>query len=249
MTNLNKKFQNALNKFVEKYKNDPNVVGIIVSGSFIHSIPDKNSDIDTYIILNDSHTRERGNTFIDGVEIEYFINPIKQIREYFRTETGSKAPCTAHMFANSKIIYKKGNTVDALIKEAKNIISKPESEMSKLEVQFVRYFIDDIQKDLEDTYLKKDKFAFNMTANELIAKCIETFYRIKRKQKEKTKRLKEQLKKLDNNFEKLISEAVNEKDLLKKFKNINKLVRYTERLIGGKRPKEWVLKSPCTYRK
>ena len=54
------------------------------------------------------------------------------------------------------------------------------------------------------------------------------------------------LKSIDTNFEKLYTSALIEKDIDKQYNHINKLVHYTEKLIGGKRPKEWILKSECT---
>lgn len=191
--------------------------------------------------------RERGNTFVNGVEIEYFINPIKEVRHYFATEVGNKAPCTAHMFANSKVLHKKGSMLESLIKEAKNIIHSKREKMSNFELEFAKYFIDDMIKDLEDVYLKKDIFAFNIIANEIIAKSLEIFYKTKRKQKEKSKRLKTDLKKIDPIFEKILSDAVSESKLANKYKKMRKLAEYVENLVGGKRPKEWKLISKCSY--
>ena len=37
------------------------------------------------------------------------------------------------------------------------------------------------------------------------------------------------------------------KDIDKKYKKIRKLVQYIEDYIGGKRPKEWKIRSKCTY--
>ncbi len=85
---IEEKFQKALDKFVEKTKGNKNVVGILVTGSFVHSVLHKNSDLDVFVITKDSVIRERGNTWIDGVEVEYFMNPIKQIEYYFKEEAG-----------------------------------------------------------------------------------------------------------------------------------------------------------------
>jgi len=75
--NLSEKHEVALKKFVDKQKKNPNVIGMVISGSFVHYKPDKNSDLDVFVVLKDSEYREKGNTWINGVEVEYFINPIK----------------------------------------------------------------------------------------------------------------------------------------------------------------------------
>ncbi len=59
----------------------------MLSGSRVTSFASKYSDIDVYIILSDDvEWRERGNKMIDGCLIEYFANPIKQIKSYFKEE-------------------------------------------------------------------------------------------------------------------------------------------------------------------
>ncbi len=244
--NLQTKFDKALNIFVDNYKKNPNILAIFVSGSYIHSTPDKNSDLDVYVLLEKAKMRERGNTWINGVEIEYFINPVNQVRYYFKTEIGNKAPYTAHMFANSKILYQKDKIINQLIKEAKAILKKKIPAIKKMDLEFARYSIDDTQKDLEDVYLKKDIFAFSFIVNNLLSECLDLFFKVNRISKEKSKRLQEQLKSIDKNFEKLYMSALIERDIDKKYKNINKLVNYIEKSIGGKRPKEWILRSKCT---
>jgi len=243
---MEEKFQKALNEFVEEQKKDKNVIGIIVSGSIIHSKPDKNSDLDVFIVTNNNvKTRIRGNTWRNGIEIEYFKNPVKQVREYFKKEIGKKSPCTAHMLANSIILYKKNNQLNKLIKEAKIRIKKQQEKISKFELEQERYFLDDIEKDLEDVYLRKDEFAFEQISAMVLDRALKDLFIIKRTYPEKPKRLLPFLEKLDNKFAELYKQSLLEKDINKKYEKLISLIRYTEKLLGGKRPREWKLKSVC----
>jgi predicted nucleotidyltransferase len=73
----------ALNKFVNKYKDDKDVEAIFLAGSYAVGNENKYSDIDVYIILNDNaNYQERGNILVDDYLIEYFINPVYKIKEY-----------------------------------------------------------------------------------------------------------------------------------------------------------------------
>ena len=244
--NLKSQYDDALKQFVERHRKNPNVLAILVSGSYIHSEPDKNSDLDVYIVLEKEKMRERGNVWINGVEIEYFINSVDQVRYYLKTEVGDKSPCTAHMFANSIVLYQKDKVINQLIKEAKAIIIKKMPKMNRIELECARYGVDDTRKDLEDVYLKKDIFAFSILANDLLSECLRIFYRVHRKPKEKSKRLRDNLKKLDIAFEQLFSEAVQKQNITEKYKAINKVVDYIENLLGGKRPKTWKIRSKST---
>jgi len=242
---LGNKYRLALERFVRKYKRNPNVVGILVSGSIVHSKPDKNSDLDVYIVLNKSKFRERGNTWINGVETEYFMNPINYIRgKYFKEEClGEKSPATSHMFVNSVVLYKKGRILDKLIGEAKGILRKKLPQMKRFDVEQAKYTLDDYKKDLEDTYRKKDYFAFNLIFNETLQKCLEIFYKVKRQAMPKNKRIGENLKSLDIEFLKLFENALKEEDQKSQMTIIKEVIRYIETKLGGRRAKEWKLRS------
>ena len=175
---LQEKFNKALEEFVNKHKKNKNVVGIFLTGSFVHSKPDKNSDLDVWLVLKDSKIRERGNTWINGVEVEYFMNPVKQVKVYFKEEAGEGGPHTAHMFANSKILFKRGSELDKLIKEAKKMMNKKRNKMSNIAKEMARYGIDDVEKDLEDAYLKKDDFAFNQVVLKALNDSLNIFLKI-----------------------------------------------------------------------
>ena len=114
----------ALKKFLENYISDSNVVGILLSGSHVHGDANKYADMDIHIVLKESETRERGNLLIENVEIEYFINPIVQIENYFEIEYPQKIN-TAHMFVYSIVLYESGSYLQELIEKAKNYLKKP----------------------------------------------------------------------------------------------------------------------------
>ena len=77
-------WENALNKFIDQYKDEDYFLGAILTGSYATGNNDENSDIDVFIVTKDSTTwRERGNKLIDGYLIEYFINPVRQVLKEF----------------------------------------------------------------------------------------------------------------------------------------------------------------------
>lgn len=238
---LKLKYENVLNKFAEKQRKNPNVIGILVSGSFVHSDLDKNSDLDVMIIIKDSKFRERGNIWIDGIEVEYFKNPMKQIMKELR----EKEYATAHMFSNSVIVYQKGNNATILVKEARKVLKQPQKKMNNVDIELAKYFIDDIEKDLEDMHVKKNYFAFEIISSKMLKDCLDCFYRIKRLPLGKPKKLCLSLEEIDKKFAGIYSNALLEKDMTRKFKNLKILVRYMEKLLGGKRSKEWKLRGKC----
>ena len=115
------KWKLAIEKFLEKYKNEDYFLGAILTGSYATGNNNENSDIDIYIVTtDDTKWRERGNKNIDGFLIEYFINPKKKILSYMEKELQDYHMSTTMIFVNAKILYDKDGTINELINIAKN---------------------------------------------------------------------------------------------------------------------------------
>lgn len=238
------KYTSIVEKFIKKFKNNKNVSAILLFGSYVNSEMDKNSDLDFYIILKNSAKRERGNTWIDGVEVEYLKNPVSQIRKYLLKEEKSNKYSTANILTNSIILYKKDNSINKLIKSAK-IIFKKNKKISKTEIEIYKYKLNDLQNDLEDVYLKNDVLNFKIIENQIFDESIKIFRRIKNIKIDKNKLFVSEIKSKNPNFYKLLSKSAKETNINKRFKNTNKIINYIENELGGKRSREWKLVSDC----
>ncbi len=241
MQDRKQQFQQAAEAYVEAEKQQEDVVGIIVAGSLIYSELDKNSDIDIYVILHpDCNYRERGNTWINDVEIEYFKNPPQQIRSYFQKEQNS--PHSADMIANGKVVYNISTEVDQLRIEAQEIINTPPAPIKGFEIELGKYFLDDLSKDLEDSRLKGDLLAMELLKHQIVNKCIDLFCEIHRIRRTKHKRLEQQLGNIDQKFVQLLKRTTDHH--WEERGAIEALLAAMGTLLGGSRSKEWVLKSP-----
>lgn len=73
-----------LEKFLENFKYLNDIQGVLVCGFYITGKPTSHSDLDVHIVLKDNcDYRVKLNRIVDGLMIECFINPPKQIRKYF----------------------------------------------------------------------------------------------------------------------------------------------------------------------
>lgn len=146
------KWEEKLNKFLEdfEYKND--IVGILVCGSYITGNPSFHSDLDVHIILNKNvDYRERGNRIIDGLLIEYFANPAKQIRKYFNEDYKNIRPMSQTQFITGKILLDKIGEVLKLKNEAKEMLKKNYSDINTNINELNKYGIWDMLDDLQDS--------------------------------------------------------------------------------------------------
>lgn len=233
-------YKEASRLYVQREKQQEDVIGIIVSGSMLYAQLDKNSDIDIHLILSpDCDYRERGNTWINGVEIEYFKNPPAQIRSYFKKE--QKSPHTAHMLAFGELVYGDSEVIHELIGEAKAMIGAKPLKLRGFEIELEKYFLDDMYKDLEDALTHENFMGANLIRAKMINRCIDIFCKIYQIRRGKDKRLNQQIESIDPAFLKGIELAMGERG--NGIALITQLREDTEKLLGGRRTQEWKLRS------
>ena len=146
-------WEKATNKFLEKWKKDPKVIGITICGSYITGNPTKNSDIDIRITFSDNiDYRERGNQIVDGYLMEYMANPISREYKYFEEEYENRGKSTAHMFSTGRVIYDKTGQIKKLVQEAKKWNKKKFKKASKAYINDKCYFLWDNYDNLEEVY-------------------------------------------------------------------------------------------------
>lgn len=244
----------ALNTFVDQWSKNEDLVFMILTGSFVHGDASPNSDLDVFVILKNSIMwRKRGNTFIEGVEIEYFINPVKQIEYYLEDEYPSSKN-TADMFCNSILLIEKiPGELERLRKLAKNAIDKPLPKPNDYELYMAKYNLDDQRKDLLDAVEEKDPFVFYLVYNQILSECQQIFLKFNQEYRNKPKRLKQYYPSIKNGkrFTELLSKSITEimlnNSLERCYNSIHKLIMFTEDMIGGARPKEDYFESKVTY--
>lgn len=143
----------AVEKFLNDYTKDLDVEGVIVCGSYVTGSPSKRSDVDLHIILSSEYDwRERGSRIIDGVLIEYFVNPPQQMPEYFKEDFDDFRRHAAHMLATGKIIQDRNGVVASLRDEAKKWMMKPFPDVGSTGLALSKYGLWDMLDNLSDLY-------------------------------------------------------------------------------------------------
>ena len=231
----------CLKEFIQDYISDPNVVGIILTGSFVHGDPGPRADLDIHIVLKESNNRDRGNIFIDGHEIEYFVNPVNQIERYFEKEFPNDIS-TAHMFGNSIVLFEKGPDLQRLINIAKHYLRKARPDMTSYDIYFCRYELDDYRKDILDALDENDKFTFELISIQIIRAIIHYFGRYKNFYPGKPKRLLKQLQEIDKTFANILKGYLEYNGtIVERYKLLDECISYIESFYGGSRPDEYNL--------
>ena len=239
-------WRGKLDIFLADFEYADDVVGVLACGSYITGNPTSHSDLDIHIVLdNKVNYRERGNKYVDGLLIEYFANPMKQILCYFEEDFSDKSLMSQVQFATGEIISDKVGDVEAIKNKSKEMISdfyssgEKNSPMNELEKYGLWDMLDDLQDAFENHRPDFDFMYFN-SLNTLIKeymRCVNLPYNIKAiygnidDVKVREKYLLRELP--DENIENLIIEAITAPEKNEKINAYEKLTNAILNIFGG----------------
>ena len=117
---LKERFQGAIDSFVEKVKDDPNVIAVLVSGSFAYDVIWEKSDIDMLVIVRD---QKLTSTYVSLIEDGLTINASLIPRSAFKRDMeGSIGGSFFQSFiSNGKIVYSTDDSLFEYLEELRQI--------------------------------------------------------------------------------------------------------------------------------
>ncbi|ACR78882.1 MULTISPECIES: nucleotidyltransferase domain-containing protein [Kosmotoga] len=252
-----KNWEIALQKFLKKWENKKEVIGAIVCGSYITGNPSKHSDIDLHILLDsDTSWRERGNEIIDGILIEYFVNPIRKHYEYLEDDYKQRSRVNAHMLCTGKVLFDKTGELKKLIQDAREYLVKKYPEQNKIQIELAKYGIWDLCDNLEEVFEANGeefffvfyvhlKELFEIYANFLQFDSIPV-HKIKRFLTDEKDKKKYHVSNFpDQEFVKMYVNAINIKDKSEMMKEYKMLTNHVLEKMGGFNIDGWKIKSPA----
>jgi hypothetical protein len=146
-------WEDALNTFLMPWKEQDNVIGALVCGSFVTGNPTEHSDLDVHIILSDeTDWRERGNRIINGFLVEYFANPVSRIRDYFREDHQDHRHMAAVQFVTGRVLFDTDGAVRQLKAEAEEWVRKPLVRPEQAAVELAQYALWDNLDNLQEAF-------------------------------------------------------------------------------------------------
>ena len=132
----------AARDFIEScpFKNE--IECVFLTGSHATKNADEFSDIDLYIVLNDAVTwRERGNKRVNGLLVEYFANPMRQIKKYIDASYDSVSLIEVNMIRNGIILFDRNAAASELIAYCEQKTQSPFPQMSEFSAKMGLYHL------------------------------------------------------------------------------------------------------------
>lgn len=140
----------ALATFIPPWIERPEVLGVLLAGSYASGLANDFSDIDLYFVLSDdSTTRQRGNHLIDGWVVEYNADPVRYIRALQEEQHKVGRLHCARKICTSKVIFDRGQLAQ-LREEARATMQRPFALKDHANVEMMKYYLWDQLDNLRD---------------------------------------------------------------------------------------------------
>jgi hypothetical protein len=207
------------------------LLGVLATGSRIYGIPSATSDLDLHVVIAPPR-RQRRNFVLDGVEIELFINPPFQIRQYMADGRGMDP----HMFTFGRAVYDPQGVIAELQAEARAIW---EAGPSPIRAAWLpRYGVSDLLRDIEDI-ATMDEASANLLIARVVEQLIETHCQLRGHWPEKPKRRLDGIARWDPAAAQLARAALADTTLEGRRAALEQLAAHVLAPLGGPMPLEW----------
>ena len=220
---LAQKYDIALRMAIDYILENYEPVGIIFSGTIMRGTPDKSSDLDIYVIHNESF-RQRLQRWFNNVPAEIFINPPFQVEKYFEEEQVARRPITAHMLSTGFVILDTDPVVKKLQRKAARFFQEPPE--APPEMIYRRYLIALLYEDAEDV-VEKDPDTANMIANRAVVEMLDFCFVKAGRFIPRPKSLLNELGKVDEDIAQLARKFYQETNIQEKVEIAGKLAEKT----------------------
>ena len=156
------KWESAARNFIDSCKFKADIECVFLTGSYAFGNADEFSDVDLFIVLNDDvNWRERGNKQMDGFLIEYFANPVRQVKKYIDDNYLNADLTEVNMILNGIIIFDKNSAADKMIDYCKQKSASDFPKMNAIDMQTGLYHLWDEFDELNRAY-KNQSIDFSM---------------------------------------------------------------------------------------
>lgn len=117
---LKLRYQNAIDQFIGKIKDDNNVIAIIVSGSFAYDVIWEKSDVDMIIIVRDQQLKiENVSAIEDDITFNLYLVPRSSFKRGLEGSVGGSF--FQSYIANGKILYSSDESLYSFFEDIKQI--------------------------------------------------------------------------------------------------------------------------------
>lgn len=169
------KWKIALEKFLEGYEEDDDIIGAVLYDNYEEDNLGKKSSINIQIILSGGCTyRKIGSKKIGNFLVKYAMTPYYEIENDFKNDYSTGKSTITNMFGYGKIIFDLEGKVKTLQEKALEYLDKPLRVISNSDLQKNSYYIWNLYDELT-TSLEIESECFYLIYYELITLILDSY--------------------------------------------------------------------------
>ncbi|MFX0114210.1 MAG: nucleotidyltransferase domain-containing protein [Candidatus Hodarchaeota archaeon] len=144
---LRQKYDQALEQFIERVKQDPNILAIYCFGSYVNGTLAPYSDIDMFIVTNDEQSYGRFIVLRENdVSIEAFAFSRTEFRR--RQQSFLHGGMIHHLFSESRLVYSRDKTITDIQRNIRTIAERDKELQLMLGTEWLVGCLQKAQKSL-----------------------------------------------------------------------------------------------------
>jgi len=239
---MDRAIKNIYGNIIRRYKQNKNVLGIMLFGSIARNKFDRYSDIDIYILLKKRGRFSRYNFSRNNIRVDIIFDSLKEAESCLVKDENKIRRISSHMLSHGKILYERTNDLRKLQLIAKRNLML-ETKHNSEEILMHKYSIDDFWGEVQRDIKHKDYLAVGLDSQLLINNIIELFLKINKEYYRQPNEMFETVNRLDQKFAQNLRNFYKTEKIQIKQKILSILVNYIYKKSGGRLPKKWFLKN------
>lgn len=226
---------------VGQYKQDKNVLGILLFGSVARNKFDRYSDIDILILLKKKSDYSRFNFIKNSIRVDIILNTVSEAKSFLKEDERNIKRNTSHMLAYGKILYQKGDDLEMIMTKARNNL-KLRTKYNNDEILMHKYSIDDFWGEVQRDFKNNDRMAFELDSHLLMKNIIELFLKIKGEFLRQPNEMASIVNKEDKKMGYYMEKFYKTRGLKSRIMILSKIIEHTYKLANGPLPPKWQIK-------
>lgn len=146
---LPRKYDRALREAVRYIQHRFKPTAIIAAGTIIRGTPNRNSDLDLWVIHRKPF-RQRVQKWFGGVPAEIFVNTPAAVLDHLVDERKERRPVAAHMMVNGHVVLDREPQLKTLMGMARSSMRRMPARPSRCELTEDRYLAGSLYEDALD---------------------------------------------------------------------------------------------------
>lgn len=207
----------AIQKFLEELKQRPDVVGVIMFGSWARGTNRPDSDVDLVVILTEGYRRTVERR--DGQDFEIIYTTEKSAFEYWESHKDD----AAGLWAVAKVLYDKDETIEGLRNKIQKVLEEGKKPIDSYQLGQFRFDAEDILKYVEQIVVTDSATADFILTNKVFA-LTELFFDIRQKWTPAPKQRLAQIKEVSPELHALLVEFYGDKNLKERLGIAKKII-------------------------